>query len=98
MSLSTLDAKLQMLKELTDANGVAGFEHEPREVMRKYITPLADEVVTDNLGSLIAVKTGDPMVQELKLLDILMKLDLWLHKLMTKDFYVFKQLVAGGPK
>lgn len=59
MLLSTLDAKLQMLKELTDANGISGFEHEPREVMKKYITPLADEVTTDNLGSLIAVKVGD---------------------------------------
>src|SRR5690606_24190399 len=33
--------------------------HEPREVMKKYITPFADEMETDGLGSLIAKKTGD---------------------------------------
>jgi len=53
-----LDETLQMLKELTDANGIAGNEQEPREVMRKYIAPYADEVTTDHLGSLIARKRG----------------------------------------
>lgn len=53
-----LDDTLQMLKDLTDANGVSGNEKEPREVMRKYIEPYADEVHTDSLGSLIAVKKG----------------------------------------
>lgn len=53
-----MDETLKMLKELTDANGIPGNEKEPREVMRKYIEPFADEVMTDNLGSLIAVKKG----------------------------------------
>ncbi|OZM57931.1 peptidase M28 [Lottiidibacillus patelloidae] len=57
--MSKLDATLQMLKELTDAKGIPGNEREPREVMKKYIEPFADEVVTDNLGSLIAKKVGD---------------------------------------
>ncbi|WP_096202737.1 M42 family metallopeptidase [Bacillus sp. FJAT-45350] len=56
--MTKLDATLQMLKDLTDANGVPGNEKEPREVMKKYIAPFADEVTTDNLGSLIAKKTG----------------------------------------
>ncbi|GAA0483902.1 M42 family metallopeptidase [Salinibacillus aidingensis] len=54
-----LDETLTMLKDLTDAKGIAGHEKEPREVMRKYIAPYADEVFTDGLGSLIAKKTGD---------------------------------------
>ncbi|RKL66976.1 peptidase M28 [Salipaludibacillus neizhouensis] len=49
---------LKMLKELTDANGIPGNEREPREVMKRYISPFADEVSTDHLGSLIAKKTG----------------------------------------
>ena len=32
-----LDETLTMLKELTDARGIAGNEREPREVMKKYI-------------------------------------------------------------
>ncbi|MFV9511137.1 M42 family metallopeptidase [Tepidibacillus sp. LV47] len=47
-----------MFKELTEAPGVPGHEGPVREVMRKYISPYADEVFTDNLGSLIARK-GD---------------------------------------
>jgi len=51
-----LDKQLTMFKELTEAPGVPGNEGAVRELMRKYVTPLADEVFTDNLGSLIAKK------------------------------------------
>ena len=54
--MAKLDETLTMLKELTDAKGIPGNEREPREVMKKYITPYADEINTDNLGSLIAKK------------------------------------------
>jgi|SRR5690625_3174712 len=54
-----LDETVTMLKDLTDANGIPGNEKEPRDVMERYIKPYADEVYTDNLGSLIAKKTGD---------------------------------------
>lgn len=53
-----MDETLKMLKELTDANGIPGNEREPRDVMRKYIEPFADEVTQDHLGSLIAKKVG----------------------------------------
>lgn len=56
--MTKLDERLQMLKDLTDANGVSGNEREVREVMTKYITPFADEVTTDKLGSLVAKKVG----------------------------------------
>lgn len=57
--MAKLDETLTMLKELTDAKGVSGNEREPREVMKKYITPYSDEVTTDGLGSLVAKKIGD---------------------------------------
>ena len=47
--MTQLDPTLQMFKELTDANGIAGNERAPREVMKKYIAPFADELETDNL-------------------------------------------------
>lgn len=56
--MAQLDETLTMLKALTDAKGTPGNEREPREVMKSYIEPYADEVKTDNLGSLIAVKKG----------------------------------------
>ena len=57
--MTKLDETLTMLKELTDAKGIPGNEREPREVMKKYITPYADEIETDGLGSLIAKKIGE---------------------------------------
>ncbi|BAB06851.1 M42 family metallopeptidase [Halalkalibacterium halodurans] len=56
--MAQLDERLQMLKELTDANGIPGNEREARDVMRKHIEPFADEVTTDKLGSLVAKKVG----------------------------------------
>ncbi|GLI83272.1 peptidase M28 [Rossellomorea marisflavi] len=56
--MTKLDETLTMLKDLTDAKGVPGNEREVRNVMKTYIEPFADEITTDNLGSLIAKKTG----------------------------------------
>lgn len=63
--MTQLDPTLQMFKDLTDANGIAGNERAPREVMKKYIAPYADSVETDNLGSVIAKKWAMKMVQKL---------------------------------
>ncbi|WP_082233638.1 M42 family metallopeptidase [Halobacillus massiliensis] len=57
--MAKLENTLQMLKDLTDAKGIPGNEKEPREVMSRYISPYADEVYTDNLGSLVAKKIGN---------------------------------------
>ena len=57
--MTKYDETLTMLKELTDAKGIPGNEKEPRDVMKKYITPYADEVETDGLGSLLAKKVGE---------------------------------------
>src|SRR5699024_10667190 len=56
--MTKLDNTLTMLKDLTDANGISGNEKEVRNVMSQYIKPYADEVYTDNLGSLVAKKAG----------------------------------------
>ncbi|TQS76224.1 M42 family metallopeptidase [Ornithinibacillus gellani] len=56
--MTKLDATLTMLKDLTDAKAISGNEKEARDVMEGYIKDYADEVYTDNLGSLIAKKTG----------------------------------------
>lgn len=56
--MAKLDETLSMLKSLTDAKGIPGDEREVREVMKNYISPFADEMLTDGLGSLIAKKSG----------------------------------------
>ena len=53
-----LDQKaLNVLKEMCEAFGPPGFEREVSKIIKEYMTPYADEVLTDRLGSLtFAVK------------------------------------------
>ncbi len=48
----------EMLKEILEAYGPSGREQEVSRVIRRYVQPLSDEVYTDALGNLIAVKKG----------------------------------------
>jgi putative aminopeptidase FrvX len=54
-----MDATTQMMKELTEANGVSGFEQEVRAKMEKYLQPLSQELLHDRLGSVVGKKVGD---------------------------------------
>lgn len=50
-----------MLKRLAQARGVSGNEGEVRKIVLEAATPLADEILVDSLGSVIATKKGtDP--------------------------------------
>jgi putative aminopeptidase FrvX len=53
-----MDARLTLLRELSEAPGVPGYEEEVRKVMRKHLAGLA-EIEQDRLGSLICRKAGD---------------------------------------
>lgn len=59
LHMEKLDQTLTMLKDLTDAKGIAGNEGEVRQVMQRYLEPYADDITNDGLGSLIAKKVGD---------------------------------------
>lgn len=52
-----MDDLVTMLKDLTDAPGISGFEAPVRAVMQRYLAPLG-EVFTDNLGSIGAYHVG----------------------------------------
>ena len=47
-----------LLEELTQAFGVAGFEGEVREIIRREAQPYADEIREDAMGNLIVLKKG----------------------------------------
>ena len=47
-----------LLKKLTETPGVSGREEQQREIVREELSALADEVYTDNLGSVIGTKKG----------------------------------------
>jgi putative aminopeptidase FrvX len=47
-----------LLKHLSEASGVSGYEHQVREIIREEFARYADAVRTDALGSIIALKRG----------------------------------------
>jgi putative aminopeptidase FrvX len=47
-----------MLKRLSEAHGVSGYEHEVRDIVLDLFGRHADEVRTDTLGNVIALKRG----------------------------------------
>lgn len=49
---------MELLKELTQAWGVAGREKAVRDIVRRKAAPYADEMTVDALGNLIALKKG----------------------------------------
>ncbi|PKG25020.1 M42 family metallopeptidase [Niallia nealsonii] len=92
--MKKMDETLEMLKELTDAKGIPGNEREPREVMKKYITPYADEVTTDNLGSLIAKKIGNEQGPKIMVAGHLDEVGFMITRIDDKGFLYF-QTVGG---
>lgn len=89
-----LDETLQMLKDLTDANGIPGNERAPREVMKQYIAPFADEIEYDGLGSLIAKKIGDPNGPKIMIAGHLDEVGFMVTQIDDKGFIKF-QTVGG---
>lgn len=52
-----MDARLELLKELTEASGVPGYEHEVRAIIRKHMEGHTC-ILEDKLGSIICQKEG----------------------------------------
>lgn len=92
--MTQLDATLTMLKELTDANGIPGNERQPREVMKQYIAPFADDIEYDHLGSLIAKKVGDANGPKIMVAGHLDEVGFMVTQIDDKGFIKF-QTVGG---
>jgi len=48
-----------LLRRLSEAHGVSGYEHEVRDLVCEELGRFADEIRTDALGNVIAVKRGE---------------------------------------
>jgi endoglucanase len=51
-------AHLRLLKNLTEAVGVSGAESEIRKIVRDHVESLSDEIRTDAMGNLLAIRKG----------------------------------------
>ncbi|RME04089.1 MAG: M42 family peptidase [Planctomycetota bacterium] len=54
-----MEHRLELLRELSQAHGVSGFEDEVREIIHQRIESKADEVFEDALGNLFAIRRGE---------------------------------------
>jgi putative aminopeptidase FrvX len=92
--MAKMDETLTMLKDLTDAKGISGHEKEARDVMEKYLAPHADEVYTDNLGSLIGKKAGNPDGPKIMVAGHLDEIGFMVTRVDEKGFVYFQTI--GG--
>lgn len=53
-----MDKTEKMLKELTEASGISGYEAKIRRVMKRYLEPFG-AISHDKLGSIVCAKAGD---------------------------------------
>src|SRR5690606_23405208 len=82
-----------MLKELTDAPGVSGFEAPVRQVMRRYLEPLST-IITDNLGSIAGHKVGQADGPKVMLAGHLDEIGFMVTRI-TDDGYLKFQTLGG---
>ena len=51
-----MEVNVPLLKQICEIAGAPGFEKRIRDMVIELVTPLVDEVKTDNMGSVIAIK------------------------------------------
>ncbi len=52
-------SRLDMIKQLTEAYGVSGYEHNVRKLYETFLEPVSDELVRDKSGGVVGKKVGD---------------------------------------
>ena len=55
-SIQIQDEQLKLIEKLSNANGIAGQEHEIREIILEEIKTFADEINVDAMGNVLAIK------------------------------------------
>lgn len=88
------DVDLEMLKEISEADGISGCEKEVSRVMKKYLEKYADEIKYDNLGSIIGIKKGKEDSPKIMIAAHLDEVG-FIVRSIDKDGYI-KLLPVGG--
>jgi endoglucanase len=94
MSGVVLDNTEELLKQITEANGVSGYETEVRKIMARELKDSVDEIEYDKMGSILGRKKGtnsEPRVMVVGHMDEIG----FMVKEITEEGYV-KFLPLGG--
>ena len=84
----------QLLVDLVTSRGVPGNEQEVREVFRDYISPHADNMLQDGLGSIIAEKKGPEDAPKIMFAGHLDEVGFMVTRITEEGFIKFQTL--GG--
>ncbi len=88
-----MDFTSQLLKELTEAHGIPGYEGPIREIVRKYLNPLGS-LTQDKIGSVICEKNGTSKAPRVMLAGHMDEIG-FMVKHITKEGFI-KFLPLGG--
>jgi endoglucanase len=88
-----MDSIEQLLKELTEAHGVPGYESPIRAVVRKYMQPFG-ELSQDKIGSVICEKKGDAATPRVMLAGHMDEIGFMVRQITKEGFIKF--LPLGG--
>lgn len=58
-------ADLKLIEDMTLVNGISGYEKEATRKMKSYIEDCTDEIIYDNLGSIVGIKKGSEDIKVL---------------------------------
>ncbi len=89
-----MDKTEQLLKEITEANGVSGYEDDVRRIMAREMEPLVDAVEYDKMGSILGIKSGSGDVPRVMVMGHMDEIG-FMVKEVTSDGYI-KFLPLGG--
>ncbi|MFB5762484.1 M42 family metallopeptidase [Paenibacillus medicaginis] len=92
-----MDEMTRMMKELTETDGVSGFEGNVKDKMLEYLQPLTEEIVKDRLGSVLGKKTGDSTGPKVLLAGHLDEIGFLVTAITPKGFLRFQQLGGWWP-
>lgn len=88
------DINLEMLKEFSEAHGISGCEREVSRVMKRWMSPYADEIFYDNLGSIVGLQKGDPEGVSLMIAGHMDEVGFLVREIDKKGF--IRMLPVGG--
>lgn len=89
-----MDKTEQLLKEITEINGVSGYESEIRKFMVRELREKVDRIEQDNLGSVLGIKKGTGDSPRVMLIGHMDEIG-FMVKEVTKEGYI-KFLPLGG--
>jgi len=83
-----------LLEKLSNASGVSGFENEIRKIIREELCPHVDDLSTDTIGNLFAIKKGDGTDLKVMVAAHMDEVGLFVDLIDSKGFVKFKKI--GG--